>query len=151
MKKLLVAILPALIVPMALSAQKSKDAWIGTWQLNVAKSTYTPGPGLRSETITIGSDGNVTVQGINSNGQAVTWSYTYSEGREVPITGMENASVIEKRTGKTLEHMWKMANAISTGKGVLSKNGKVMTYTLDGADSQGHHEHDVLVFDKQPS
>jgi hypothetical protein len=142
-------ILSLALIAAGVFAQQANDVWIGTWKLNVAKSKYSAGPGLLSETVTIGSNGKVTVEAINANGQPVTWSYTYSEGHEVPITGMENSTVVEKRTGTTLEHTWKMSNATSTGKGVLSKDGKVMTYTLDGSDSQGHREHDVLVFEKQ--
>jgi len=141
----------ALTFPAALVAGHSKNPWVGTWKLNVAKSQYGGGPGLQSETIVIGADGKVTVTAVNTGGQPVIWSYTYSEGREVPITGMENSTVIEKRTRKTMEQTWKMPTASSTGKGVLSKDGKVLTYTLDGTDTQGHHQHDVLVFEKQAS
>ena len=139
----------ALTVPIALVAGHSKDPWVGTWKLNAAKSQYGGGPGLQSETIVIGADGKVTVTAVNSGGQPVIWSYTYSDGREVPISGMENSTVIEKRTRKTMEQTWKMPTASSTGKGVLSKDGKVLTYTLDGTDTEGHHQHDVLVFEKQ--
>jgi hypothetical protein len=151
MKKPLGIILVALAVPAALFPQRSNNVWIGTWKLNVSKSTYNPGPGVQSETLTIASDGKVTVQAMNSSGQPVTWSYTYSEGKEVPVTGMENSTVVETRTRSTMEHTWKMGNVTSTGKGVLSKGGKIMTYTIDGTDSQGHHEHDVLVFEKETS
>jgi hypothetical protein len=62
---------------------------------------------------------------------------------------MENSSVIEKRNGNTVEHTWKLNSSNYTGKGVLSKNGRVMTYTLDGTNQQGQHEHDVLIYEKQ--
>jgi hypothetical protein len=46
----LVAIVPAASATML--AQTQKDAHIGTWKLNVAKSTFKPGPGYKIETRT---------------------------------------------------------------------------------------------------
>lgn len=153
MKKCLGIILLALAVPLALAAQTAKqsDAWVGTWKLNVAKSKFNPGPGPQSETVTIDADGKVSVDELHKSGQSENWSYTYSEGVEVPITGQENSSVTEKRSATTIEHTWKLGGANYTGRGVLSRSGKVMTYTLDGTNPQGQHEHDVMVYDKQPS
>ncbi len=139
----------ALAAPFALFAQTSENSpFVGAWKLDVAKSTFKPGPPMKSETVTITSDGKVTVDGIGPNGDSETWSYTYSPGTEVPITGMPDSSVIEKRSGNTVEHTWKFGKGSLQGKGVVSDNGNVMTYTMDGTDEQGRHEHDVLIYEK---
>jgi len=44
------------VVPVSVSAQVT-DASIGTWKLNVAKSTYDPGPPPKSETRSYSQDG----------------------------------------------------------------------------------------------
>lgn len=149
--KYLGTIFIALLAAFAISAQTTEQSpFVGTWKLNVAKSKFNPGPPMKSETITIGEDGKVSVEGLQADGTTTeSWSYTYSGEQETPITGMENSSVVEKRNGNTVEHKWKLNGANFTGKGVVSKNGKVMTYTFDGTDAQGRHEHDVLVYDKQ--
>ncbi len=140
----------ALTIPVALMAQKEQNnPFVGTWKLNVAKSKFDPGPPIKSETVTIESDGKVTVDEIGGDGQAETWSYTAVSGTEVPITGMQDSTVTETRSGNTVEHTWKFGKATSKGKGTLSKKGTVMTYTLDGTDDQGRHEHDVMIFEKQ--
>ena len=41
-----------LAASVTMLAQTSKDAHIGTWKLNVAKSKFSPGPGYKSETRT---------------------------------------------------------------------------------------------------
>jgi hypothetical protein len=148
--KTFTVLLLAMAGALALGAQDTGNSpFIGSWKLDAAKSKYNPGPAMKSETVTIGNDGKVTVEGVSANGDNEHWSYTYTDGQEATITGMENSSVIEKRNGNTVEHTWKLNSSNYTGKGVLSKNGRVMTYTLDGTNQQGQHEHDVLIYEKQ--
>jgi ribonuclease HII len=55
MKRLprLAAVLSLVLATSAtILAQTQKDAHIGTWKLNVAKSKFNPGPGYKSETRT---------------------------------------------------------------------------------------------------
>ena len=56
-------------VPQAGLAQN--DPAIGTWKLNLAKSTYSPGPPPRSQTITTQAEGQghkFTVEGVDAQG-----------------------------------------------------------------------------------
>jgi hypothetical protein len=125
------------------------DPFVGTWKLNVAKSRFHPGPPAKAETLTIAL-GKVTVEEVFADGKTENWSYAPSDGATVPITGVENSSVMEKKVNDhTMEHTWKMGNATMQGKGVLSKDGKKMTYTLTGTDEQGKPLHNVLIFEKQ--
>jgi hypothetical protein len=139
-----------LMATVAVSAQTTdQNAFAGTWKLNVAKSKFNPGPALKSETVTIGQDDKVAVEEVLADGTNRNWSYTSVQGQEAPITGIDNSSVIAKVNGNTVQHTWKFNGGNFTGKGVLSSNGKVMTYTLDGTNPQGKHEHNVMVFDRQ--
>jgi hypothetical protein len=151
MMKQLGMILIALLGALTISAQATDQSpFVGTWKLNVAKSKFNPGPPMKSQTVTIGQDGKISIEGVASDGTTTeNWSYMYSDNQETPITGMDNSSVVEKRNGNVVEHKWKLNGAQYTGKGVISKNGKVMTYTMDGTDAQGRHEHNVMVYDKQ--
>lgn len=125
------------------------DRFAGTWKLNVAKSKFNPGPPAKAETVTIAPD-KVTVEEVMADGKTQNWSYTPSPGTTATITGMENSSVMEKKVNdRTMEHTWKMGNANMQGKGVLSKDGKKMTYTLTGTNSEGKPLHNVLLFEKQ--
>lgn len=125
------------------------DRFVGTWKLNVAKSKFDPGPPPTSLTVTIAPD-KVTVEEVHADGKTENWSYTPSPGSAATITGMENSSVVEKRVDDhTIEHTWKMGESTMQGKGVLSKNGKRMKYTLTGSTQDGKPLHNVEVYDKQ--
>jgi hypothetical protein len=126
----------------------AQDPFVGTWKLDVAKSKFDPGPAPTSATITIGADGKVSYQSTGTNGNE-NWSYTYMADQESPLTGMDNSSVKEHRHGNMVEHTWKLNGGNFTGKGTISKNGKVLTYVLDGTQPDGKHEHNVEVFEKQ--
>jgi hypothetical protein len=125
------------------------DRFVGTWKLNVAKSKFSPGPPPTSITVTIASD-KVSVEEVHSDGKTENWSYIPSPGTTATITGMENSSVMEKRVNdRTMEHTWKMGESTMQGKGVLSRDGKRMTYTLTGTNPEGKSVHNVEVYDKQ--
>lgn len=126
------------------------SAFTGTWKLNVEKSKFSPGPPTQSETVTINPDGKVSVEEVNGAGQSESWSYTPSEGTPATITGLPDSTVIEKKTDeRTIEHTWKLGESNLTGRGVLSKDGRKMTYTLRGKNGKGQPIHNVLVFEKQ--
>jgi hypothetical protein len=42
-----------------------------------------------------------------------------------------------------------MPDFTGTGHGVVSKDGKRMTYTMNGTDDQGKPVHNVLIFEKE--
>ncbi|MDQ2901623.1 MAG: hypothetical protein M3Y07_17770, partial [Acidobacteriota bacterium] len=123
---------------MALAAFAADSPFTGKWQLDAAKSKFIPGPPPKSETVTIAPDGKVTVEETSAVDKPMSWSYTMVEGQEAPITGMgDNSSVVEKRIGRTVTHVWKMSGHPATGKGVVSKNGKTMTYRIHGTGADG--------------
>jgi erythromycin esterase-like protein len=74
-----------------------------------------------------------------------------TDGTPAPIVGLgENSTLVEKRIdGRHVEHTWKVGFGTQTGKSVLSKNGKNMTYTLTGTGPDGKPVHNVEIFEKQ--
>jgi len=150
---LFIASLTAVILAWSaapLAARGDHDSpFVGTWKLNVAKSNFSPGPPPKAVTVTIDGDGKVSVEEIGANDKSLTWSYTYSADTAVPIEGMDNSTVMEKRSGKTVDHDWKFGDASMKGHGVVSKNGKTMTYTMTGTSPDGHPVHNVEVYDRQ--
>ena len=152
MKRIAIAFV-GLAIPLAVFAQDKQtaqnDPFLGTWKLNVAKSKFSPGPAAKSETVTI-AQGKVSVEEVMADGKTQSWSYTPSPGSTATIVGLDNSSVTEKRVNDhTMEHAWKMGNATMQGKGVVSRNGAKMTYTLTGTNEDGKPLHNVLIFEKQ--
>jgi hypothetical protein len=132
----------------ALALVAADNPFVGIWKLNVAKSKFNPGPPLQSQTVVIGADNKVEISGTDSTGQTVNWSYTFAPGTAT-ITGIPDASVKETRKGNTLNHTWKFGKATQKGRGVISKDGKTMTYTLHGTDGDGKKVHDRSLYEKQ--
>src|SRR5437016_3880166 len=72
----------------------------GTWRLNVAKSRYSPGPPLRSETrvYTRQSDGiKGVVNRVYADGRPETFEYMANFGREYMVTGTPDYDAVTLR------------------------------------------------------
>jgi hypothetical protein len=80
-----------------MSAQTT-DPRVGTWKLNVAKSTYSPGPPPQSGTLKIEASGQgekVAADGINAAGTPTMTRYTaHFDGKDYPLAGVSNADTV---------------------------------------------------------
>jgi len=137
-------------------AMAAADPAVGTWTLNAAKSHFSKGHGIKSETRTYAetADGtSVSVTGIAEDGSAIkqsaTWKY---DGKDYPVTGWKNADTIalKKVNGSTVSSTLKSAGKpVTTSVRTISAHGKVMTLTSKSTDDKGHPITDTDVFDKQ--
>jgi hypothetical protein len=159
MKRLgFVALLAALAIGLFwvhLPAQAA-DPLVGTWELNLAKSTFTPGPPFKSSTRTFEAAGDglrYSGRTTYADGKATVTQWTaYFDGKDYPVTGEPNADTISlKRIDRfnTECTMKKAGEAISRLTGVVSRDGKVWTLTVEGTDAQGKPVRRVLVFDRR--
>jgi hypothetical protein len=149
------AVLAAVLPVASLSAQAA-DPVNGTWELNLAKSKFDPGPAPKSQARTYKVDEkNVTMisKGVDAEGKPTLVEYTGSyDGKDYAFTGNPNADTISlKRIDDfTIESMTKKAGKVlTTGTRVISKDGKVMTITQKGTNAKGETINNTLVFDKQ--
>lgn len=131
------------------------DPAVGTWTLNVTKSTYSPGPAPTEHTMTIesvGEETKVTVKGAAADGSPVSVSYSYkTDGKDYPSTGSRDFdSVALKRSGMTVEGLRKKAGKqVQTYSRVVSKDGKTMTVTIKGTNAKGQTINNIAVYEKQ--
>jgi hypothetical protein len=138
------------------SAAQATDPIVGTWELNVAKSKFSPGPAPKSETRTYvmaGEDIKATSTGVDGTGTptAGEWTINY-DGKDRPQTGNPNADSLSlKRVDAfTAEFTQKKAGkVVITGTRTISKDGKVLTITTKGTNAKGQTIHDVEVFEKR--
>ncbi len=141
----------------ALSAAQSKDPFVGTWRLNVAKSKYTPGPTPKSVTSTYevaGKGYRVSVKNEPATGAVQQYPDTTDlDGKDVPVAGNNpNADMIavKRVDANTLETVNKKGGKVTTTqKNVVSADGKTRTVTTTGTDAQGQKVNNVGVFEKQ--
>ena len=153
MRKTLIA-LAVCAVSFAASAQsgstKPMPGTPGTWKLNLAKSTFTPGPAPKSGTVTVADDGKRTMEFVGSDGQTMKSSVAPELGKAVPVDGAENATItLNSQTNDKFTETRKGPDGTFIGKGVLSKDGKTLRYVDTGTDAKGNHVHNVEVWEKQ--
>ena len=113
-----------------------QDQLLGTWQLNVAKSRYTPGPGPISETRTYmrGPNGvEGTIQRRFQDGRSERIEYISEYDREYPVMGTAAYDHIQLKRldSRTAEAVLSHAGRVyGTARRVIAPDGKTMTITL---------------------
>ncbi len=145
----------AVLAVGVLANAQSKDPFVGSWRLNVAKSKYSPGPTPKSVTSTYEAAGQgykVSVKNELPSG-ALQYSYTTNlDGKDSPVTGNNpNADTlaVKRIDAQTLESVGKKGGKVTvTQRNVISADGKTRTVTTTGVDPQGQKVHNVAVFER---
>ena len=159
MKNLVRATALVVIVIAASAVQltaQGADPVLGTWELNVAKSKYSPGPGPKSETrtyVAAGQEIKASSKGIDGTGKAteVSWTLTY-DGKDRPETGNPDADTlaVKRVNASTTEFTQKRAGkVVISGTRTISHDGKVMTIKTKGTNAGGQTINNVEVFEKR--
>ena len=139
------------------AAFAQSDPQVGVWKLNVAKSTYSPGPGPKSGTTTItaaGAGTKVVVDQVLADGSKRHYEFTASyDGKDSPVTGNnpELDTVARTRTNPTtVQTIAKKGGKVTTTQSsVVSTDGKTRTVTTKGVNASGQQVNNVAVYEKQ--
>jgi len=113
-----------------------RDLLIGVWVLDVARSTYAPGPGPVSETRIYARGPNGVEGAIQrrfQDGRSERIEYIAEYDREYPVTGTDAYDhILLKRVDElTAEAVLSHAGrAYGTARRVVSRDGKTMTITF---------------------
>jgi hypothetical protein len=136
------------------AAGQGVDPLIGTWKLNLEKSTFIGVPPPKSQTATWAGEGQtlaVTAEGVNAQGQPfkVIFQHIY-DGQPHPVTGNPNYDAnIFHRIGNSINGARiKNGKVVEMGQGQIIP-GKTYTITEEGINANGQLYRDVLVFDRQ--
>ena len=132
------------------------DPFMGTWVLNLAKSTFSPGPAPKIQTAIYkpaAGGVKVIVTGTDGEGKAIKTQYTAKfDGKDYPVTGNADydAVVLKRVDRQTMQFTRKKGGkVVQTGTITVSMNGKTRTVTADGTNAKGDHVHNVVVYDKK--
>jgi hypothetical protein len=132
------------------------NPFLGTWKLNPAKSKATTGSMSKEETVVFQADGSGvkrTVTGVDANGKPINMSGTVPwDGKEHKVDGpMGPAMVAVKSVNDHTVNVTVKVNGkvVSSGRSVVSKDGKTMTASFKGEDPKGQKFDTVEVYDKQ--
>lgn len=131
------------------------DAVIGSWELNLAKSTFTTTPPRSSTRAYEAVPNGLRFVGreVDAAGEIVLGQWTaFYDGQDYPTTGSPHSDTISiKRidsfTGESIQK--KAGKVVTRNRRVISSNGKVMTLIAAGTDAQGQPFTNVLVFDRR--
>jgi hypothetical protein len=146
-------VLTLVVSVVSLSAQE-RDPRIGVWKLNVAQSTFDPGPPPQSMTRTFEDRGGgvtlLTLEGINAQGKPIFEQTAYKfDGKDYPLAtiGAQTVATFSYKLvdAYTVEFIGKRdGKVVSTTTGTVSKDGKTMTYRMKGTNAQGQPFSNVL-------
>ena len=136
---------------------QATDSQVGTWKLNVAKSTYSPGPAPKSATTVIeaaGAGTKVIVDQVTADGTTRHWEFTANyDGKDSPITGNNPDADMVARTrvnANTVQTVSKKGGKVTiTQTSTVSADGKTRTVTMKGVNAAGQTVNNVAVYEKQ--
>lgn len=140
------------------SASAQGELRVGKWELNLAKSTFSPGPPPQRQTLIFRAAGpqwTALLQGVDASGQPINPDLNnlaiIFDGRDHATSaedydttawkpsGPNKYEVIRKKAGRVV--------LISTNE--LSSDGKTMTITTKGVNAKGQAVNNVRVYEKQ--
>jgi hypothetical protein len=153
-------ILAKVFIGMAITsiAMFGADNSIGTWKRNIEKSKSTPPATNPITSLTVvyeAVDGGVkvTATGQVKDGTAINYSSTDKyDGKEYPATGAPWDTVSMKQINAntfTVEVRKTGGKYHSTGRTVISNDGKTMTTTTKGTDAEGKPTSGTAIYEKQ--
>jgi len=154
MRHLVAVTVGLLSIPALILAQTSP--LIGTWKMDATKSTYSPGPGPKSQTIKW-----ERVQGgyrffediVRANGQA-THQVTVlkDDGSDTEVQGAATPTMrhLRRIDDWHFEDGDKVNGTPTVTRNVaISSDGRTMTVTMTGNNAQGQPVKNVAVFERQ--
>jgi hypothetical protein len=160
MQKRIALVLVAVAVLLAVSSivWSQAEPWVGTWKVNLPKSTYSPGPKPTvAATVKLepSSGGGIktTIDAANAQSQPThTETVGLFDGKDNPVKGApSNTTTAYRRIdGRTIEAMGKVdGKPAVTTRISISRDGKTLTARQSGKNAQGQAVTNVIVADKQ--
>ena len=129
------------------------DPAIGAWELDLAQSSFKPGPPVRSQTRTYTqtADGvHFVLEGISATGAPMHTEYTArTDGKDYPLVGagITNSIALTRVNAVRTDGVEKQdGRVVYAVKRIVSTDGRTMTITVDGKNAKGDSVANVLVF-----
>jgi hypothetical protein len=156
MKTIFKTLLVGAIIAIGTGTALAADPVVGTWNLNPAKSIFTPGPAPKSQTRIYSESAQgvtVIVKTTAADGKDSTTNLTFKEdGKSYPASGSPDFDMVSvTRVDAFTIHSTQMKAGATVGNAVrsVSKDGKTLTFAQKGTHAGGAKYDDVSVYDKQ--
>jgi hypothetical protein len=153
-----VALPLSMLVILTAGAVAQNDPHIGTWQLNVAQSTFNPGPPPKRQTLWYKAEpGGLTalLQGVDAAGAPINPESgnlaIYLDGKEhpTPTAGYDSSTWTSINANEYVVYRKKAGKVVLTTTSVVSNGGRMLTITTKGVDQDGRPINNIRVYDKQ--
>lgn len=134
----------------------AQPVFVGIWQLDTARSTYTPGPMPRRQTAaySVANDVlTVVADRVEADGRTVhfEWSARF-DGTDYTVSGdpSRDSVAVERVDDHTLRFTNKKNSRVTTRHDVVfASDGRSRVETIAGVNAQGQTVHNVTVWIKQ--
>jgi len=139
----------------AQSADTEQELLLGVWQLDVAKSRYTPGPPPRDETRTYVRDKEGlkgTIHRRRGDGKEEVIEYRADFDHEYPVMGTAAYDTIRLKRidARTAEAVLSHAGRVfGTARRVVSEDGRTLTISFRQEDRAGNLQNNMAIYRKQ--
>lgn len=140
---------------LSLSAQAA-DPLVGTWELNLEKSKFNPGPPPKSKTRTYEVNGlQEKMIASTTDAQGNTTIHKFSatrDGKEYPYEGWpmaETVSLMPVDASSVTYSMKTAGKVVVTGTRAVSNDGKMLTISVKFTTAKGQEVDNIEVFDKR--
>jgi hypothetical protein len=129
---------------------------IGDWKINLAKSTFSPGPAPRSSTFNFQMEGQNlknTVEGIDAEGKPIKAVFIHIyDGKPYPTTGAagyDSSTYTPVDANIVKFTRMNAGKVIQSGFQVISSDGKTLTVITTGTGASGREINNFAVYEKQ--
>ena len=148
MRTLLITVLTS---ALAFTAAAADNPFVGTWEMNMAKSKRDPNAPKRDKrTIVYSAEGTGIKAVVTTDGK--TQPPVMYDGREHPMASSDGLYThgTGTATASNLEMVFKKDGKVAgVRKSSLSPDGRTMTVVMDTTTRDGAKVHSVEVYDKQ--
>ena len=159
MKKVLsIVFLGALLAigSAAIAAGIDADPVLGTWKLNLAKSTFGGGPALKSQIRTYSRSAQgitLKMKTVSADGKETTTQTTYHvDGKDYPSMGnpdFDSLSGVRIDTNTTEFTLKRAGKPVGTLRRTVSNDSQTLTLNFVITSAKGVHLSHLTVFDRQ--
>jgi hypothetical protein len=156
--KLLAAATALLIVSATpgVRAQATVDSWIGTWTLNLEKSTYgaSPAPKRGTSRLETTADGRLRMiqDQVREQGRSYVDFTGAFDGREYPVAALPGVTYALTRVNEFVYVIVAKSSGVvtSTTLTVVSPDRMTRTSTTVSVNAQGRTVANIAVYDRGP-
>jgi hypothetical protein len=148
----------AIVILLAAStlAAQTSDPLVATWTVNMAKSTFSPGPAPRSLTMTVVPSGDgytITQDEVEADGTPSHGVIALRpDGKEYPVPNVPEPTTVTttRINARTYERVLRVNGKITqTSRTVVAPDGKTRTTVTKGVDGQGRAVSELIVYERK--